>query len=304
MILCIGTTPTVQRTMTFPRLVIDDVNRAASVHEHASGKSVNVARVLGVLGEDAMAIGFAGGRRGQFLLEDIAASGIAHDFVQTAAQTRLCTTVIDQSTRHATELVEESPPASAAEWSALIDKIDRHVTDATAIVFSGTLAPDASADFCDRWIGRGPTVVVDAKGQPMQRALAARAGRVIAKLNRAELAQTLGHALATDHDLFDAMRRAAPPDGWLVVTLGKDGAAAFADGKLWRVTSPRVEVVSPIGSGDAFCAGLVAAMPRGIEPALRLATACGVANALTPYSGLVHREDVDRLVRDVTVQTV
>jgi tagatose 6-phosphate kinase len=304
MILCIGTTPTVQRTMTFPRLVIDDVNRAASVHEHASGKSVNVARVLGVLREQALAIGFAGGRRGDFLLQDIAAAGIGHDFVQTAAQTRLCTTVIDQASGHSTELVEESPAASAAEWSALIDKIARHAADATTIVFSGTLAPGAPADFCDRWIGRGPTVVVDAKGQPMRRALAARTGRVIAKLNRAELAQTLGHTLATDHDLFDALRRAAPPDGWLVVTLGKDGAAAFADGKLWRVTSPRVDVVSPIGSGDAFAAGLVAAMPRGIEQALRLATACGVANALTPYSGVVHREDVDKLVGDVTVKNV
>jgi tagatose 6-phosphate kinase len=304
MILCIGTTPTVQRTMTFPHLVIDDVNRAASVHEHASGKSVNVARVLGVLGEQALAIGFAGGRRGPFLLEDIAAAGIGHDFVQTAAQTRLCTTVVDQSTRHATELVEEAPAASAAEWSALIDKIDRRVTDATTIVFSGTLAPGAPADFCDSWVGRGPTAVVDAKGEPMRRALAARSGRVIAKLNRTELAQTLGRTLATDHDLFDAMRHSAPPDGWLVVTLGKDGAAAFAEGKLWRVTSPRIEVVSPIGSGDAFCAGLVAAMPRGIEQALRLATACGVANALTPYSGVLHREDVERLMRDVTVETV
>jgi tagatose 6-phosphate kinase len=100
------------------------------------------------------------------------------------------------------------------------------------------------------------------------------------------------------------MRRAAPPDGWLVVTLGKDGAAACADGKLLRVTSPRVDVVSPIGSGDAFAAGLVTAMPRGIEQALRLATACGIANALTPHSGVVCREDVDKLMRDVTVEAV
>ena len=32
MILCIGTTPTAQRTLVFDRLRLDDVNRAADVH--------------------------------------------------------------------------------------------------------------------------------------------------------------------------------------------------------------------------------------------------------------------------------
>ena len=50
MILCLGTTPTMQRTMLFPRVRIDEVNRAAEVREYASGKSVNVAKVLKTLG--------------------------------------------------------------------------------------------------------------------------------------------------------------------------------------------------------------------------------------------------------------
>ncbi|MDB5318944.1 MAG: tagatose-6-phosphate kinase [Phycisphaerales bacterium] len=320
MILCVGTTPTVQRTMTVDRLVIDEVNRASAVHEHASGKSVNVARVLGVLGGAALdfgelsstelakvsrvAVGFAGGRRGEQLLEDMDRAGIAHDFVRTAAETRLCTTVIDRAAGQATELVEEAPAASAAEWAALIDRIEARVAGASVMVFSGTLAPGAPVDFCDRWIGRGPVVVVDAKGEAMRRALAARGGRVIAKLNRAELAQTLGERLETEAELYGAMRRAGPVEGWLVVTMGKAGAAAWAEGAMWRVTSPPVEAVSAIGSGDAFAAGLVARMNCGVEAALRLACACGVANALTAYSGWVRREDVERLVGEVRVERV
>ncbi len=147
-------------------------------------------------------------------------------------------------------------------------------------------------------------VLVDAKGEPMRRALAARGSRVIAKLNRQELSQTLGEPLQTEAELYAAMRRAAPPDGWLVVTMGKDGAAAWAEEQLWRVTTPPVKAVSAIGSGDAFAAGLVAGMQQGVERALRLACACGVANALTAFSGHVRREDVDRLVRDVQVERV
>jgi tagatose 6-phosphate kinase len=292
MILAIGTTPTLQRTMAFDRLVIDDVNRAAEVHEHASGKGVNVARVLTTLGEPALAAGFLGGRRGDALREDLRRSNVPHDMVDVARETRLCTTVIDRATGQVTELVEEAPPASPMEWAALVGRITTHLPRATAMVFSGTLAPGAPADFIDRWIGQAPVVLVDAKGEPMRRALAAPSGRLIAKLNRQELSATLGRPLETDDDLHRAVRENAPRDGWLIVTLGKDGAIGWADGRLWRVTSPPAQVVSPIGSGDAFAAGLIAGHPKGPKEALRLACACGVANALTPFSGHLRIDDV------------
>jgi tagatose 6-phosphate kinase len=304
MILAIGTTPTLQRTMAFDRLVIDDVNRAAEVHEHASGKGINVARVLTTLGEAALAAGFLGGRRGDALREDLRRSDVPHDIVDVARETRLCTTVIDRATGQVTELVEEAPPASAAEWAALVERIATHLPRATAMVFSGTLAPGAPADFIDRWIGQAPVVLVDAKGDPMRRALAAPSGRVIAKLNRQELAATLDRPLATDDDLHRAMRENAPRDGWLVVTLGKAGAIGWVDGRLWRVSTPPTRVISPIGSGDAFAAGLIAGYPKGPEEALRLACACGVANALTSFSGHLRVEDVREWLGRVEVQVV
>src|ERR1700679_2967667 len=94
MILCLGTTPTVQRSMTFNRVVIDDVNRAVEVQEYASGKSPNVARLLRTMGADPLEVGFAGGDRGRLLLEDLTRAGIRCDFVNIPTQTRLCTTLI------------------------------------------------------------------------------------------------------------------------------------------------------------------------------------------------------------------
>src|SRR3954464_8944812 len=102
MIIAFGTTPTVQRTMTFAKLSIDAVNRAVDVRETASGKSLNVARVLHTLGEEAIANGFLGGDSGLFIRDDLDLSGIAHDFVEVRPRTRTCTSVIDQSTGTAT----------------------------------------------------------------------------------------------------------------------------------------------------------------------------------------------------------
>ena len=67
MILCLGTTPAVQRVMVFTKLTLDAVNRAATTLDGAAGKSVNVAKVLKSLGERPVATGFLGGDRGTFV---------------------------------------------------------------------------------------------------------------------------------------------------------------------------------------------------------------------------------------------
>jgi len=98
MILCLGTTPAVQRVMVFSRLALDSVNRAHTTADGAAGKSINVAKVLQVLGERPITVGFLGGIRGQQLREMLEAQGIGHDMLRVSAPTRECITVIDQAT--------------------------------------------------------------------------------------------------------------------------------------------------------------------------------------------------------------
>src|SRR5688572_14529013 len=119
MIVCLGTTPVLQRSMVFDRVTPDGVNRATAVYDYASGKSPNVARVLHTLGEDVIATGFAGGDRGAALLRDLDRAGIRNEFVLVDAPTRQCVTVIDRDSGTATELVEESAPVADAHWHAL-----------------------------------------------------------------------------------------------------------------------------------------------------------------------------------------
>src|SRR5438128_5915641 len=137
MIVCLGTTPTVQRTMSFASLTIDGVNRAKSIHQFASGKSINAARVLKTIGEDVIALGPVGGDSGNFIRQDLARAGIAHDLLEAAAPTRLCLTLLDESAGTATELIEESstvPPAAADE---LLAKLRSKIDATTVLMLSG-----------------------------------------------------------------------------------------------------------------------------------------------------------------------
>lgn len=313
MIVCLGTTPSMARSMVFDRLVIDEVNRAIDVHESATGKSVNAARVLKLLGEDPIALGFLGGDTGAALRRDCDARGIRHSFVDVASPTRLCVTVIDRSTRHATELVQESNPVTPAEVEKLIRKLAEQLAKEAGglaapsmLLLSGSLAPGVPADFyrsCTELANAaGWRTVIDAAGEPLSLALQARP--FLVKPNRAELARTVNQPIENDQQLKDAIRQLTSAGiAWVVVTMGKEGAVASDGTQFWRLTAPPVEVFSAIGSGDSFAGGLVAGILRGqsVPEAARLAAACGAANALTPMPAIFDREDVDRLIEQVTL---
>jgi 2-dehydro-3-deoxygluconokinase len=86
-----------------------------------------------------------------------------------------------------------------------------------------------------------------------------------------------------------------------IVKLGAYGAAASDARHTVRVDAVAVPtVVDPVGAGDAFAAGYIAAMLEGksLEDALRVANACGAA-ALTvvgDMAGLPDRDEVARLL--------
>jgi fructose-1-phosphate kinase PfkB-like protein len=147
MFLCIGTTPTVQQTMVFPRVTVDEVNRAVEVKRSASGKPVNVARTLHLLGDPATVCIPLGGDTGQFIKSELSAERINLDAVDTPHATRTCVTMIDRKAGTATELVEPHAPISAELANQLIAKLKSHLPNCRSIVLSGTLAAGAGDDF-------------------------------------------------------------------------------------------------------------------------------------------------------------
>ena len=308
MILCLGTTPVLQRTMVFQRLHVDAVNRALEVSEHASGKSINVARVLHTLGEDVMAAGFLGGDTGKVVREQLTAAQIAHEFISVTSKTRMCVTAMDRSNDTATELVEEAGEVEKPAWAKLRQRVAELLPRAGVLVLSGSLPPGAPQDFYAYCVNRATDcavmTIVDAAGEPLRRALASKP--LVVKPNRAELAKTLDTPIESEAAFRDAIRQlVGQGPSWAVVTEGKAGAVVSDGQTFWRVRSPKVAAINPIGSGDALAAGLASAISRGqrLPEACKLAVACGAANALTPVAGVVRPDDVSELVERVEIES-
>lgn len=303
-VLCIGTTPAAQRVMIFRKLTPDAVNRAVTTLDGVAGKAINVAKILKTLGAHPIAAGFLGGPRGEFLRAAIAEKNIESDFVAVTAPTRQCITVIDESAGTHTELVEESHPVRLADFGKFMTLVRRRITGCRAAVMSGTIASGCPATLyrdCVRLAeNAGALSVVDALGVALTEALTAKPGLV--KPNQTELAATIGRKLNSEASVMRAMRELCERGAQrVIVTAGREPALAF-DGKIfWRIITPRIQAVNPIGSGDAFTAGAVIRLLRGddLGEACRWGAAVAAANALTPMPGELNRRDVTQLAKHI-----
>ena len=107
----------------------------------------------------------------------------------------------------------------------------------------------------------------------------------VVKVNAAEAAQLTGKA-----DALDAARTLHEAGGGVaIVTQGRDGAVMVRpDGSALAGGSDAAGRY-PVGSGDAFLAGLVVALDAGAgwDDALRAAIGAGAANAEQPGAGVL-----------------
>jgi hypothetical protein len=115
------------------------------------------------------------------------------------------------------------------------------------------------------------------RAAPILRELAARAEIVFVGLDEA---QTLwGVSTVAD------VRALLPQPTVLVVKDGAVGATSFHPGGTDFVPTPPVDVVEPVGAGDAFAAGYLAGLLRGLPETDRLALGHRVAAAALTVTG-------------------
>jgi 1-phosphofructokinase family hexose kinase len=290
MILCLTPNPALDHTLIVPALHPGEVHRASRAMITAGGKGLNVARALRTLGGDPLCLGFLGGHSGRLLAELAEREGLSGAWTWTAGETRTCVIIAPEHGGEATVINEGGPKVSAHDWAALSADVRRQAASAQLVCVSGSLPQgspaEAFAALLRELCAVGKTVWVDASGPALAAALAVTGIRV--KANGDEIGGLLNQTVNTAESarmVANALRERGVRQA--VITLGSEGAVMVNDAGAWRVRAPDVSVVSAVGSGDAFLAGLVLAHSQGCRPdeALRWAAAAGAANALTVGGG-------------------
>ena len=75
------------------------------------------------------------------------------------------------------------------------------------------------------------------------------------------------------------------------------------DKKCYKFSSPEVQVVNTVGSGDSSVAGVVAGLDMGysLTDAIKLGMAAGTANTQFEQTGFVTKEKVNKYFKQIEV---
>lgn len=286
----LGLTPALDVVYVLDQVTPGAIHRPPVVVRSAGGKSLNVARALAALGAPARAVAPLGGRIGDLVADLLADGDVEVDRIPTAVETRLCVTACDTGARRLTEFYE---PVTAFDVSLdVVAERLRAVRPGEWLTVSGAvpagLPPAEVAALLAAEADRGVLLAIDVHG-PALAEIVDRARPRLVKVNRSEAAELTGSgdrdAAAAQSAAQLAARLVTRGAGIAVVTDGEAGsAAATADGS--RVTAPPVDRpgLFPVGSGDCYLAGLVAALDADVElpQALAAAAELAAANAQVP----------------------
>lgn len=312
MIVCVAANPSIDKLFEAERLVPGDIHRPLGFVQTAGGKGLNAARAAHRLGGDVRVAAILRGHAGKWLEESLQAEGIGGALVWTHGENRSSLSVADRSTGDLTEFYEHGPVAPEAAWAELMEAASRLFRSGSWLTISGSmpqgLSDEGYRDLVADARAAGMRAALDAEGEPLR--LALEVGPEIVKVNAQEAAGLLGEPAAGREEASAACARLRELAGGAghagIVTRGADGVMVAApDGARYEgVLYERGRY--PVGSGDAFLAGLVVGLDRaGTWPAvLRLALGAAAANAELPGAGTLDASRVEGLAARANVQEI
>lgn len=312
MIICLAANPSIDKLFEVEHLVKGDIHRPMGFVQKAGGKGLNVARAARALGADVTAVALLRGHTGRWIAEQLEAEGVPSVGVWTHGENRSSLSVADRGTDGLTEFYESGTEVPASAWTELMHETASLFDGAGWLTISGSLPPGAPEkgyrDLVAEARSAGVRVAVDADGDRL--GLALEAGPDVVKVNRAEAEGHLGVPTGSREEALAAagkLRALAGGEGHAgVITRGADGVVLVAPDGTRYEGRMFVRGRYPVGSGDAFLAGLITALDRGQlwGGALRMALGAATANAELPGAGALEPARAAALAEEAEVREI
>ena len=308
MILTVTANPTIDRVYIIEDFEIGKVMRCDKVSRSAGGKGINVARVCHILGRCTAAMGFVGGYTGEFIKSEVEKQGIKNLFTEICGETRTCVNISDKSGKSG-EILEAGPEVTEEEKEKFIAEFTENIKGYDIICVSGSMPRGLDSDFYKELVRiakkQDKKIIVDTSGKALEEIINEKPYMV--KPNNDELSTLMNKEIETDAEIKEALffllqKGIEVP----FISLGKDGAAALIDGVCYKFSTPQVEVVNTVGSGDSAVAGVCAGldMAYSIIDAIKLGMASGTANTQFAQTGIVTKELVDEYFGKIEVRVI
>lgn len=305
MILTITLNPSIDRRYYVKGFEKDKVFRAENVQYTPGGKGLNVTRVIKTFSDSVIATGFIGGKSGSFIEEKLDELNINHNFLSVNGETRSCL-AIHSDDGSQTEILEKGPVISNEEISNFNYLYNELIRESEIICASGSLPQglplETYKDLISVAKSQNKKFILDTSGDALK--LGMEASPFLIKPNKDELEKLVGHAITSNDEVVKAAKCLLENDiEIVVVSLGREGAIVFNKGYAYKINVPSVKTVNSVGSGDSMIAGFAISLMEGydFEYMLKVAAACGAANAMEEETGKVNINNVRNIINGINI---
>lgn len=301
-ILCICLSSTIQRTITFKKLIKTNVNRSESYIENASGKAINSCRVLTQLEKGcAKTICPLGQNNAEYFLDLAQKDNLEISYTLIPGNTRTCWTLLDKNDDSTTELVITEPEISdkrAIETAEIkiLKMIDEQIDTVDAVLLAGSKPGIWSADLYATIAGitkdRNKIFLADYIGQDLQLTLKQAVPDII-KINEEEFIKTF---LPDQKEQIDENKLkeqiiylSQKFNNMIVITRGTKSTYAAERGKFSECPIISINPVNTTACGDSFNAGFLYEYlnSNDFSKSLEKGTWCASQNAKSQIPGSI-----------------
>jgi fructose-1-phosphate kinase PfkB-like protein len=250
-----------------------------------------VCRVLKQLGKDVCHLTQLGGALRHLFLELCGRDNLRVEWVESHSPIRFCYTLIDRGQKTTTELVEESEEVGEGTEKRLLKKFLLLLPECSSFIISGSKAAGFSEALIPEMVSAAKTqkrrVILDIRGQDLLKSLSSKPD--IIKPNLEEFTATFNIDSSKEKvkkicaELYEEYRCT------VILTRGSDPVWYAEKGKLEEYGFKKLQSLNPTGSGDAFTAGLAAALEEGASlfDAVAEGVRCGALNAALLRPGVI-----------------
>jgi 6-phosphofructokinase 2 len=309
MIYTVTLNPSLDRVIWVDEIKTDDSIRIRNEEHYAGGKGIDASRVVKTLGGDTMATGFLGSFTGLHLEGLLINEGVTCDFVKIASETRSNVIVFTNKSKEHIAFNSKGPEITPYDLATLYNKIISLIHKPSFVLLAGSLPsgvnPNIYAQLVYALKAQGIKVALDADNEPLK--LGVKEKPSLIKPNTYEFARLIGQNVETDQEIIQAGQQFIQEGiEIIIVSMGSKGMLVFNDSKAYKITPPKIEVNSTIGSGDSAMAAFLLGLEQGksIDECGIMAAAAGAGTAMTPGVELVKQSDFARLIPEVKCEQV
>ena len=263
-------------------------NRTGSELILPGGKGLNVSMVLGNLGLENTALGFAAGFTGAEIVRRVEEMGVKADFIPVSGG--ISRINLKLKSIEGTEINGCGPVIGKDALEQLLEKL-AVLGEGDVLVLAGSIPrsvpDDIYGEILRRLSGKAVLTVVDAERELLVKVLEYHP--FLVKPNNHELGEIFGVELADREAVIPYAKR-----------LQEMGAVLAAeDGNIYEAPAPKGKLINGVGAGDSMVAGFLAGWMRkkDYRHAFHMGMAAGSASAFSEF--LATREEVMAVYRQL-----